>query len=211
MKKAETKKDIFVKKFELGSFKSNSYLIASLKSKEAAVIDPALPVEEIKETILKEKFKLKCIINTHGHIDHIQGNGSFDAPLYIHKEDAPFLNNAVLNLSSFVLGNSVKSPNPSRLLEEGDIIKIGDICLKVIHTPGHTPGGICLYAGYILFSGDTLFFDSLGRCDFPYGSESSLIKSIKEKLMKLPDETLVYPGHGPKTTIGREKKFNPFL
>lgn len=204
-------KDIFVKKFVLGPLESNSYIIASKKTKDAALIDPCLPTDLIKETINKFAFKLNYIINTHGHIDHIQGNSDFNLPIYIHKEDKNFLKDSALNLSQFLFGSNSPSMEASKLLNEGDFLKLGDIELKIIHTPGHTPGGICIYFDGLLLTGDTLFYDGIGRCDLSYGSQKQLLKSIKEKLLILPDETIVYPGHGPETTIGREKKHNPFL
>ena len=150
-------------------------------------------------------------MNTHGHIDHILANNDFDLPIFIHEADACYLSEAAFNLSHNVLVGRFKSKEPERLLKDNDIIKVGRLDIKVIHTPGHTPGGICLYYNKVLFSGDTLFFGGVGRTDLPQGNESFLLSSIKDKLFKLPDETRVYPGHGPATTIGREKKLNPFL
>lgn len=211
MNKLNKERDVFIEKFILGPLQSNSYIIASKKTKDACIIDPCQPTDLIKDTIKKFNFRLKCIINTHGHIDHIQGDCDFDVPVYIHKEDVEFLTDNVLNLSQHVVDCDYSPPKTKRLLKNSDMIKIGNVSLEVIHTPGHTPGSICLGYDNLVFTGDTLFFDGVGRCDLPHGSESKLISSIKEKLLILPDETQVLPGHGPETTIGRERRYNPFL
>jgi glyoxylase-like metal-dependent hydrolase (beta-lactamase superfamily II) len=188
----------------------NCYLVVDDSTKEACLIDPGAGLCEIKNYITKNGFKLKFIINTHGHGDHIAGNGFFDCPIYIHKLDKDFLKNADLNLSSSFFFK-VTSPEASRLLEDGDRIKLGDLTFRVLHTPGHTPGSISLKLGDVLFSGDTLFCGAVGRTDFDYGDEEALYRSMHEKLLALPDDTTIYPGHGDSSTIGREKKENPFL
>ena len=203
--------NVFIEKVTSADLQSNSYIMASNNTKDAAIIDPILPANLLENEIKKNNFKLKCLINTHGHIDHIEANDEFDAPVYIHKEDSSFLSNGQLNLSRFLSGENKTFSKAEKLLIDADIVKIGDIDLKVLHTPGHTPGSICLYYDGVIFTGDTLFFDGVGRCDFPYASEILLLKSIRERLLKLTDNVLVLPGHGPKTTIGREKKFNPFI
>ena len=160
-------------------------------------------------------MKAVYIINTHGHIDHIGANRAIKdatgAKVLIHKNDAKMLTNAVSNFS-FMMGRQVTSPPAEQFIDEGDIIKIGNtVELKVIHTPGHSPGGICLMTDNIIFSGDTLFYGSIGRTDFPGGSYRDLISNIKNKLLCYDDDVVVYPGHGPATTIGFERKRNPFL
>ncbi|MCX7703770.1 MAG: MBL fold metallo-hydrolase, partial [Planctomycetota bacterium] len=159
------------------------------------------------------------IVNTHGHIDHILANPDMkvaypEAELCIHELDAPLLVNSQRNLSVFI-GRSFESPPADRLLKEDDELKLGRLRFRVIHIPGHSEGGICLYTEDekppVLFAGDAVFQCSIGRTDFPGGSHRKLVTAIKEKLLVLPDETIVYPGHGPKTTIGFEKKNNPFL
>ena len=202
---------VFIERVTSAHLQSNSYIMASNNTKDAAIIDPILPANLLENEINKNNFKLKCLVNTHGHIDHIEANDEFDAPVYIHSEDSSFLSNGQLNLSQFLSGESKTFSKAEKLLIDEDIIKIGDIDLKILHTPGHTPGSICLYYDGVVFTGDTLFFDGVGRCDFPYASENLLLKSIRERLLKLADSVLVLPGHGPKTTIGREKKFNPFI
>jgi len=199
---------------EVGHLGTNCYIIFCSRTKEAAVIDPGGNSEEIIACLNREKLKVVAIINTHGHADHIAANGKIQqttgAPVMIHQEDAKMLTSAHSNLSMFI-GASVAFAPADRLLKDGDVVKVGDIELSIIHTPGHTPGGICLRANTVLFSGDTLFAQSVGRTDFPGGSTSTLIRSIQEKLMILPDETKVLPGHGPETTIGWERVHNPFI
>jgi len=173
-------------------------------SKDAAIIDPGGDPDIIKKALESRGLNAKFIINTHGHADHIGANQYFNLPVYIHKEDADFLTSPMKNLS-MVFGWPLKSPAASRLLNEGDTIKIGGITLKVLHTPGHTPGGISLLTENIAFTGDTLFADGVGRTDFQYSDEAALFKAIKEKLLTLPDDTIIYPGHGPSSTIGRER------
>jgi glyoxylase-like metal-dependent hydrolase (beta-lactamase superfamily II) len=157
---------------------------------------------------------LKYIINTHGHIDHIACNNLLKAKtkalLLIHRLDADMLVDANKNFSSF-MGKVICSPPADKLLEEGDEISLGTLNLIVIHTPGHTPGGISLVSNNMVFSGDTLFAGGIGRTDLPGGSYPDLIKSIKEKLLILGDDKTIYPGHGPDSTIGEERRTNPYL
>ena len=201
---------MFIKRVVVGALETNCYILADPETREAAIIDPGSNGNGIKREIEKRGFNIKCIINTHGHGDHISSNGKFKAPIYIHRLDAGFLRNSKLNMSAS-FGFSIKIPEASRTLEEGDIIEIGSCELKVIHTPGHTPGSISLLGKGFVFTGDTLFMGGVGRTDFPYGSEKKLIDSIKEKLLILDDNTIVYPGHGPSSTIGAEKLHNGFV
>ena len=196
----------------VGDLGVNCYIVSCEQTKKAAVIDPG----ENGQTIL-EKIKnvdVVAIINTHGHADHIGANKMIKdvtkADIFIHRDDAMMLLEPRLNLSIF-LGNEIKSYAADRIVESGDTIAIGNIALKVIHTPGHTKGGICLYTDGILFSGDTLFAESVGRTDFPGGSMRELMKSVTEKLLILPENTKVLPGHGAATTIGWERSHNQFL
>lgn len=201
---------IILEKIEVGPQQTNCYLLGCQKTSEALIIDPGDDYPEIEEAIQRKELSPKLIVNTHGHIDHIGADGRFKLPIWIHKLDEAFLNDPMKNLSAFV-GSSGTFPSADRLLEDKDQIKIGQLSLEVMHTPGHTPGGICLKCDKIVFTGDTLFCGGVGRTDFSYSSEKDLFKSIKEKLLVLDDETTIYPGHGPSSTIGEEKCTNPFL
>jgi len=194
-----------IKRRIVGALETNCYIFADLDSGEAALIDPGSDGEGIRSDIKRLGVDIKCIINTHGHGDHISSNKMFEAPIYIHELDADFLGDAELNLSA-AFGFAIKSPPAARLLREGDIIEIGQLRLEVIHTPGHTPGSICLLSDGIVFTGDTLFMGGVGRTDFTYGSDEQLIRSIKNKLFSLDGATVIYPGHGPLSTIGRERR-----
>jgi glyoxylase-like metal-dependent hydrolase (beta-lactamase superfamily II) len=186
---------------------TNCYVAHSQPTKEAIIIDPGLesPTEaqQIFDYITKDSLKVKLIVNTHGHQDHISGNSmiqeKYNVPIYIHKFDARVLE----DLQKDVYPTSV-------LLEEGSQISFGDQTLKVLHTPGHTPGSICLQAERLIFTGDTLFAEGIGRTDFPGGSDREMQKSL-ERLVNLPDNLLIYPGHGPTSILGEEKRVNPFL
>jgi len=203
-----------IKSYVLGELATNCYLVVCRVSKEAIVIDPGGDPRPVLDEIQREGLKLRYIVNTHGHMDHIEGNKDLQAatgaPILIHREDAGMLTSPAQNLSLFV-GSDFVSPPPGRLLDEGDVIAWGRESLQVLHTPGHTPGSICLVGGGTVFSGDTLFAGSVGRTDLPGGSMTKLLLSLREKLLDLPPETRVLPGHGPETTIGRERERNPFL
>ncbi|MBU1148135.1 MAG: MBL fold metallo-hydrolase, partial [Candidatus Omnitrophica bacterium] len=157
-----------------------------------------------------DSLKPKAVINTHGHGDHIGADSEFGLPIWIHSLDAEFLQDPSKNLSG-MLGFLLKTKPASRLLDEGDVLKIGSVNLEVIHTPGHTPGSICFKGDSVVFTGDTLFCEGIGRTDFAYGSQEDIIRSIKEKLFTLDDNYLIYPGHGPSSSIGKEKVSNPFI
>ena len=199
---------------EVGNLGTNCYIVYSENTKKAVVIDPGGEAEKISAALNQEGLKVEAIIDTHGHADHVLANVKVKeltgAPLWIHREDADMLGNGARNLSAFI-GGSVNCGTADRLLEDGDVLTIGDFTLTVLHTPGHTPGGISLLADSAVFVGDTLFAESIGRTDFPGGSYSQLIESIKTQLMVLDDEMKVYPGHGPATTIGWERRQNPFI
>jgi len=191
----------------VGPMQVNCYILAS--KSDAIIIDPGAEGEKIKAHLKALGLRLSFIINTHGHADHIGANTDLSAPVYIHRLDKEFLSNPALNLSG-MLGLPIKVPEKVLLLEDGQKIGVGDISLEVIHTPGHTPGGICLKGEGFCFTGDTLFAQGIGRSDIPGACEEDLFKSIKEKLFLLKDEIIIYPGHGPSSCIGEERKNNPF-
>ncbi|MCM8818312.1 MAG: MBL fold metallo-hydrolase [Candidatus Omnitrophica bacterium] len=191
---------MILKRIIVGNVFTNCYIIGCEEKKECGIIDPGAEPEKINKIIENEKLKPIMIINTHGHFDHIGGNNFFAIPVYIHKDDVDFLKDPDKNLSS-IFSSPYICKNKIVDLNEGDIIKIGKIAIEVLHTPGHTPGSICLKIDNIFFSGDTVFANGIGRTDFPFGDEEVLFKSIKEKILILPDEIKVYPGHGDITTI----------
>jgi hydroxyacylglutathione hydrolase len=192
----------------------NCYILADEKTKDTIVIDPGDDAQDILKVIRDKGLKVKYIVNTHAHFDHVGANKAVKeatgAALLLHGDDAPVLATTALQSQSFGIG-SVSSPPPDRLLKHGDVITAGEVSLKVLHTPGHTPGGISLLEQGMVFTGDSLFAGSIGRTDFPGGDLLTLLRSIKTNLMTLPDETKVFPGHGPASTIGDERRENPFL
>lgn len=194
----------------VGSLDVNCYVLSS--GQDALIIDPGAEASIIKSYLDKEKLTAKFIVHTHGHFDHIGADGEFNLPVYIHQSDKDALKDPNKNLS-FIAGDSFEIHSELVILEDGDEVKLNDITLKVIHTPGHTKGGICLLweKEKCIFTGDTLFCQGVGRTDFPGASHKELIDSIKKKLLVLSDSFVCYPGHGPKTTIGYEKKNNSFL
>ena len=200
----------FLKQIVVGPLEANCYLFGDSDSGEAVIIDPGGSPEKIKNFLEECCLRPKCVVDTHGHIDHIAANDEFGMPVWIHTDDAEFLTNNKLNLADFC-GLFYQGKAPGRLLNDGDTIEAGELQLEVIHTPGHTPGGICLKCEDVLFTGDTLFAGGIGRSDFPYASEDTLLKSIREKLLTLDNHTKIYPGHGGQSTIGRELASNPFI
>ncbi|MCK4887940.1 MAG: MBL fold metallo-hydrolase [Planctomycetes bacterium] len=210
--------DMQVKTLILGLYENNSYIVRQNEtSKDCIIVDTALDVAEMIDYLKDNNLNPVAIVLTHGHMDHIFGVKPLrktypEIKVYIHKLDAHMLNDGNANLS-MLSGVSFNTDAAEHLFDEPDILKLAGIELQVLHTPGHTPGGVCFYnkQANVLFSGDTLFAESIGRTDFPNGSMEQLIENIKTKLMPLPDETIVLPGHGPETTIGQEKKFNQYL
>jgi len=204
---------VIFKKLVVGPFASNCYIIGSESNEEGIIIDPGAEAEEILKNVKDLGLTIKSIVLTHNHVDHVgalkEVKEATGAEVAIHTDDAkPFHGQSL----STLFGISHQSPSPpERLLKGGDTIDIGDLHFLVLHTPGHSPGGICLLGEGVVFSGDTLFNYGIGRTDFPNGSYSQLMNSIHTKLMVLPDDTSVYPGHGPDTTIGTERRVNPFL
>jgi len=197
-----------------GPLEVNCYIIGCDKTKKAAVIDPGGHVPEILEILKNRELDVVMIINTHGHFDHIGGNGDLmkatGAELIIHCDDQPLMERASDHAAVFGLQTEI-SPQPTRVLKGGETLPLGELSLQIIHTPGHSPGGVCILVEDYLLVGDTLFAGSIGRTDLPGGNHQQLIANIKEKLLPLPEETKVCPGHGPMTTIGEEKHYNPFL
>jgi len=200
----------------VGPIGANCIILGCEATREAVVIDPGDDASRILKALADEKLTVKAIINTHGHFDHVGANKllkeATGADIMIHKADAPMLQELSVTAMAFGV-KAENSPPPDHLLADGDTITFGNKTLAVLHTPGHTPGGITLYCKdeNMAFAGDTLFYGSIGRTDLPGGNYATLIASIKNQLFSLPDETVVYTGHGPKTTIGTEKQYNPFL
>ncbi len=201
----------------LGTLLTNCYIVGCPEKLEALIIDPGFDRNSEADKVLKKAdqyhLEVKYIVNTHGHPDHTTGNRilkeATGALILIHELDAPKLTNASQNLS-MLFGLRVTSPPADQTLREGDVIRVGRVELKVLHTPGHSKGSISLLGEDVVFTGDTLFAGSIGRYDFPDASLREIMSSIK-RLATLPDHMKVYPGHGPTSTIGEEKRSNPFL
>ena len=198
----------------VGPLASNCYIVSPESNKEGMIIDPGAEAAVILKKVSDLELDIKYIVLTHGHIDHIgavkEVKEATGAEVAIHADDAPALQGQSFFAEQFGLSFQTPPP-PDRLLQGGDSIDIGDLHFLVLHTPGHSAGGICLLGQGVLFSGDTLFNFGIGRYDLPGGDYYQLMNSIHTKLMVLPDETAVYPGHGPSTTIGAERQSNPFL
>ena len=198
----------------VGPLETNCYLLGDEKSKETAVIDPGGDFEEIEGELRKLQLKVKYIILTHGHFDHTEALAQLKkttgAEILIHSADANMLF-STSQAQPFFMENATENCSPDRLLKEGDKIRFGEYSLEVLHTPGHTPGGISLVTDKMIFTGDTLFCGSVGRADLPGSSYKKLIDSIRMKLLNRNDGYVIYPGHGPESTIGEERRDNPFL
>lgn len=207
---------MLVKKFLSGPIGTNCYLLVNDVTKEAVVVDPASCPIHLQECVEREKITIKAILLTHAHYDHILGIEDIighygEMPVYVHEKDKVMLENSELNMSCNV-GYSFEYHH-AVTIRDGQILNLAGYDLKVLHTPGHTPGGVCYYIASegVLISGDTLFAGSVGRTDFPGGSFMDLIRSIREKVLVLPDDTHVYPGHMDSTSILSEKQNNPFI
>ena len=204
-----------VEKFVTGLISTNCYLVINEDTKQAVVIDPAACPSYLMSHIKSEGLKVEAILLTHGHFDHIMGIdgflSEFDVPVYVHEDDADAMEDPVLNQSSTY--TSGYTFGKARYLRDHQTLELVGYTFQVIHTPGHTKGGCCYYVASedVLFSGDTLFQNSVGRTDFVNSSTSDLVHSVREKLFLLPDDTMVYPGHMGETKIGHEKKYNPYV
>lgn len=204
--------------FILGDYQTNSYVLRRSEDvQDCLIIDTGLEIGQLVDFLEKKALKPVALILTHGHADHITGIPPLrekfpQIKVYVHRLDAEMLTKATSNLSMLV-GQVFKTDPADFLIEGGSTIELAGIKLMVLHTPGHTPGGICLYLEQenMVFSGDTLFADSVGQTNFPNGDMDQLVDGIKEKLLTLPEKTAVYPGHGPSTTIAQEKMYNQFL
>ncbi len=208
---------MFVKQIEVGGMAIFAYLVGCKITKEALYIDPAAETDRLLDEAHTRGYTIKYIVNTHCHGDHTMGNKRMKeltgAKIIIHEADAPGIIHQPLQLIAALGGEP--SPPPDITVREGDLITIGQTSLRVIHTPGHSPGGMCLYHNGMVFTGDTLFVGAVGRTDLGGGSWETLVASIHNKLFTLPDDTIVAPGHNygdaPKSTIGREKVYNPYV
>jgi hydroxyacylglutathione hydrolase len=208
---------MILKELVVGMFASNCFIVGSESDKKGIIIDPGADASAIVNAVREAGLSIELIVATHNHVDHVgalrQVKEATGAPYAVHEADAESLMPDVFGrMLGVMMSRSLKAPpKPDRLLRDGDVIEVGDLEFSVLHTPGHTPGGISLRGDGFVFSGDTLFNFGIGRTDLSGGDYATLMNSIVTKLMVLPDETVVYPGHGPKTTIGTERRMNPFL
>jgi len=203
--------------YEVGNFSVFCYLIGDEETREALLIDPADDTDRLISEAKSHGLTIKYIANTHAHVDHVMGNAEMvaktGAKIIIHEEDAPFLVRQPRDL--LIMFRAKPSPPADILVKDGDMVQVGKTGIKILHTPGHSPGGMSLYADSMVFTGDTLFVGSVGRTDFPGSSWEVLEASVREKLYTLPGDTLVYPGHNygstPSSTIQYERRHNPFV
>ena len=206
--------DLIIEILELGPFFVNCYIVGDKKSKMGIIIDPGWDAQEIMLFVERLGLKIENIVITHGHSDHIVAlddlRRHFGVRVMIGEKDAPMLVDPGENLSGMAREEFHTDP-ADILLHDGDIIPVGQFSFKVLETPGHSPGSISLYGNGFVFTGDALFLGSIGRTDFPGSDYDTLMDSIQKKLLTLPEDTIIYAGHGPDSTIGQEKGFNPFL
>ena len=202
-----------LKAFTVGPMEANCYILYNPDKREGLIIDPGAEGSRLIKFIKQEKISINYIINTHGHPDHIGANRKIkehtNAPILIHQYDAPMLTKSA-SILSFIFPLESSSPPADTFIKDGDLIECAGMKLKVLHTPGHTPGGISLLIDDSIFTGDTLFSGSIGRSDLPGGSEEVLLNSIK-KILSLDENLIIYPGHGPSTTVSEELHSNPFI
>ncbi|MDP2743584.1 MAG: MBL fold metallo-hydrolase [Dehalococcoidia bacterium] len=206
---------MFFRPLEVGPLATDCYLVGCEATKKGIVIDPGDDAASILSHVRKLGLEVKLIVATHAHFDHIvavrEVQQATGADFAVHSAEVPLLRSYGTGTATSFGVTFQSPPPPDRLLSEGEVLEIGDLRLKVLHTPGHSPGGICLEGHGVVFTGDTLFNQGVGRTDAPGCSHEKLIESIRTRLMVLPDATVVLPGHGPRTTIGRERRANPFL
>ncbi|HET7264703.1 MAG TPA: MBL fold metallo-hydrolase [bacterium] len=201
--------------FPVGSVGANCYIFGDDATREVFVIDPGDEAERILAELRRLDARPVAIVNTHGHFDHVMAvdevRRATHVPFWIHEGERPVLESGPSRAKVLFGIDLPPSPVPDRWIAEGDVLSVGGLRLTVRHTPGHSPGGVCLVGDGLVFTGDTLFAGSVGRTDLPGANQDALFASIARVLLPLPDETVCYPGHGPETTIGEEKRGNPFI
>ncbi len=206
--------DLVIERYEVGMFLVNAYIVGCLKTGIGAIVDPGDQGDRLVERCRELDLEVKYILNTHGHADHIMDNGTVKektgAQIVIHPLDAKMLTDPEANVSA-AFSMPMTSPPADLFFEEGEAFAIGKVSFEVIHAPGHSPGSVCLFHDPIALVGDVLFAGSIGRTDFPGGSYEVLVSNIRNKLLPLGDHVTAFPGHGPETTFGRERRTNPFL
>lgn len=207
-------KGLILHQISVGPLQVNCFLVACQNTHKAIVIDPGEDGPRILHLAKSEGLEIETVVNTHAHFDHVGANQpvieATGAKFMLHEADLPLLKLASNHAQAYGL-TVTPSPEPDKLLKQGDSFTLGDLTFTVFHVPGHSPGGICLLSEGHLFVGDVLFAGSIGRTDLPGGDFDALVEGIREKLFNLPDETIVHTGHGPDTTIGRERRMNPFV
>ncbi len=205
---------LVIHQLSVGPLQVNCFLVACQKTNDAVVIDPGEEGNRVLQLAKSNGFKISKVVNTHCHFDHIGANQVLveetGAELMLHAADLPLLQNARNHAEAYGL-TVAPSPEPDRFLDQGDTFEVGEHSFSVFHVPGHSPGSICLLSDGHLFVGDVLFAGSIGRTDLPGGDFDALVEGVRERLFTLPDETIVHPGHGPDTTIGQERRMNPFV
>lgn len=207
--------ELMIRGIVVGVFQENCYIIGNRRTGEAICVDPGDQPEEILALAKDMGVKIKLIANSHAHIDHILAvpeiQARTGARFLLHAQDIPVIQGGWQGAGRWLGRDPGEPPQPDAFIQEGDTVEVDGVQLKVVHTPGHTPGSVCLYTPGMLFSGDTLFRGSIGRTDFPGGDYSQIMRSIVDKLLELPDDTVVLPGHMYETTIQQERQTNPFI